>query len=973
MQRQPAEQELAEHFTVAPDEMALVVDKSGTGKLGFALMLKHFQQDGRFPTSPADSPESVVRYVARQLNVSETSLGRYDTLGRSGKRHRTEIRKFTGFREFAVKDTSALTKWLAAQVLENNDGAPSLTEKAYQRLREMKIEPPVSEQLERLVRSALHGAEQGFFASVAARIPAAGKTALDELLKPREGEPTFADLKADPGRLGLATILSETAKLKRLRQVSLPEPLFGGVSRKWLARQKQRVAAESLHETSRHPDEVRHALIASFGHVRRQEITDSLVDLLNQIVHKISAKSERRVEKELVRDLRKISGKTGLLYQVAAAVVEHPDGVVREVVYPVVGEKTLKDLVLESKSVGPAYILRVHSVMRASYSSHYRRMVPAILSALEFRSNNEVHRPVIQGLDLVRRYAESRARYYADGEDVPIKGVVKKDWRGLVVEEDKDGVKRVNRINYELALLKALRERLRCKEIWVVGADRYRNPDDDLPGDFEQRRVEYYKALSLPMNPETFISSLQKQMEEALVMLDRGMPGNPHVRLLANGGGRISLSPLQAQPEPINLTRLKAEVDRRWPMTSLLDVLKEVDLRVGFTEHFQSAASREALSGETLQRRLLMCLYGLGTNTGVKRVCSTIPGENYQDLVYVRRRFIHKDALRAAIIKVCNGIFRVRAPHIWGEGTTACASDSKKFGSWDQNLMTEWHIRYRGRGVMIYWHVEKNSTCIYSQLKTCSSSEVAAMIEGLVRHSTEMKVEKNYVDSHGQSEVAFAFCNLLGFDLLPRLKAINKQKLYRPAPGKGDLYPNLKLILTRPINWELLRQQYDEMVKYATALKLGTADTEAILRRFTRNNLKHPTYKALAELGKAVKTIFLCRYLSSEALRREIHEGLNVVENWNSANSFIFYGKGGEIATNRLEDQELSVLTLHLLQISMVYVNTLMLQGVLADPTWLSRMGTEDMRALSPLIYAHINPYGIFKLDLAERLALDAA
>lgn len=64
---------------------------------------------------------------------------------------------------------------------------------------------------------------------------------------------------------------------------------------------------------------------------------------------------------------------------------------------------------------------------------------------------------------------------------------------------------------------------------------------------------------------------------------------------------------------------------------------------------------------------------------------------------------------------------------------------------------------------MIYWHVEKKSTCIYSQLKTCSSSEVAAMIEGLLKHFTNMNVESNYVDTHGQSEIAFAFCSLLGF------------------------------------------------------------------------------------------------------------------------------------------------------------------------------------------------------------------
>jgi len=139
------------------------------------------------------------------------------------------------------------------------------------------------------------------------------------------------------------------------------------------------------------------------------------------------------------------------------------------------------------------------------------------------------------------------------------------------------------------------------------------------------------------------------------------------------------------------------------------------------------------------------------------------------------------------------------------------------------------------------------------------------------------------------------------------------------------------------------------MIKYTTALKEGIADPESILRRFTRSNIQHPTYKALMELGKAVKTIFLCDYLGLEALRREINEGLNVVENWNSANSFIFYGKGGEVATNRLEDQELSVLSLHLLQICLVYVNTLMFQQILSEPNWRNSMNIEDYRHLHRL------------------------
>jgi TnpA family transposase len=461
-------------------------------------------------------------------------------------------------------------------------------------------------------------------------------------------------------------------------------------------------------------------------------------------------------------------------------------------------------------------------------------------------------------------------------------------------------------------------------------------------------------------------------MVDGLNMLDQGMPKNPLVKIRSSGKNRICVSPSDPQPDPLNLTLLKNDIFNRWSSTSLIDVFKEADLRIDFSNVFHSTASREVLDRATLQRRLLLCLYGMGTNTGLKRVLSGEQDISYKELLYVKQRFVRKSALREAIAKVADATFAIRQPAIWGEGSTTCASDSKKFGAYDQNLTTEWHVRYGGRGVLVYWHCEGKSVCIYSQLKRCSSSEVAAMIEGVLRHETDMEVQKNYTDSHGQSEVGFAFTHLLGFELMPRLKAIARQKLYLPDAGCSDEYANLKDVLTRPINWELIRQQYDEMVRYATALRLGTAQAEAILRRFTRGNLQHPTYQALAELGKALKTTFLCRYLHEESIRREIHAGLNVVENWNSANGFIFYGEGGELSSNRLEDQELSVLSLHLLQLCLVYVNTLMIQRVLAESTWRQRMQVVDYRALSPLIYAHINPYGRFDLDMDKRIPIEA-
>ena len=517
---------------------------------------------------------------------------------------------------------------------------------------------------------------------------------------------------------------------------------------------------------------------------------------------------------------------------------------------------------------------------------------------------------------------------------MPIDGVARGLWREAVVEKDAEGRTRVNRITYEICVLEALREKLRCKEVWVVGANRYRNPDDDVPADFEAQRTPYYQALNLPLEADRFIADLQAEMRQALHALDAGLPTNALVRIGEKRDGWITVTPLDAQPEPPNLTEIKAEITATWPMTSLLDMVKETDLRLNFTEVLKSPTAYETLDRTALRPRLLLCLHGIGTNAGLQRMAGLQSGVTYKDLAYVRRRYISADALRRAIAIVTNGTMLARCPAIWGDGTTACASDSKHFGAWDQNLTTQWHVRYGGRGIMIYWHVERKSLCIHSQLKSPSSSEVASMIEGVVHHCTEMEVDRQYVDSHGQSTVAFAFCRLLGFQLLPRLKAIHSQKLSRPDVGQPDAYKNLQAVLTKPIDWGLVRRQYDQMVKYATAVRLGTAETEAILRRFTRNNVQHPTYKAFAELGKAVKTVFLCRYLHGEELRREIHEGLNVIEQWNGATDFVFFARRGEMASNRREDHEVSMLALHLLQNCMVYVNTLMLQQVLAQPHW---------------------------------------
>jgi len=84
----------------------------------------------------------------------------------------------------------------------------------------------------------------------------------------------------------------------------------------------------------------------------------------------------------------------------------------------------------------------------------------------------------------------------------------------------------------------------------------------------------------------------------------------------------------------------------------------------------------------------------------------------------------------------------------------------------------------------------------------------------------------------------------------------------------------------------------------------------------------------------------------------------------------IFFGKSGEFATNRRDQQELGMIALHILQAAIVYVNTLMVQEVLALPEWAGVLTADDRRGLTPLFWSHILPYGEVRLNMAQRLAL---
>ncbi len=968
-------EELVIHFTLSQNDLQLVM-RARKNRLGLAVFLKSYQLLGYPPVEKKSIPGAIIKTLATQLEVPPSLFEGYIWKGIVWKRNLALIRKHLGFEVFSIDKHQQFVSSLGDNVWREYP-KKKYFEFSISQFRASLIELPTQKEFERLIGSVWNDAHKKFYITVFSQIDLKQRERIDLLLSSKEAKKNYTWLKSPARKMGMKTLLSEIEKRSFIDEFRLSASLFNDFPLRPLEHMMNRARSEDVTLMKAHPEEVRYTLFAILALFRRREITDHIVTIFIELIRRISRKSETSLEKEVIKNIKKIYSKKKILYQMARVATETPEKTIRDAIFPKVSEEMLQRIVQEFESDGDdEYEVAKIKTMHRKYSYHYRQMLKPILGNITFKANNPAYGPLLEGIALICQYMDSKLKYYPPSKEISLKLITTNYWKDLIVTNSTDGTK-ISRVYFELLVLQKLERSLKCKEVWIEGAFKFRNPDEDLPSDWSVNRSEYYKKINIPLQASSFIEPIKEEMMKSLRLANNFFTNkNNEVYIYRSGKsekGLFRIPKLQKRPERPILQEIKDHVVDRWGILYLLDVLLEADRQTNFTRSFYTSGQRQILTLEEVRQRLLLCIYSLGTNIELKKLYS---GANvscsYRDLLYFRARYLNPTTLREAIALVVNRILAIRNPHIWSN-TTACASDGKQFQAWDQNLIADWHPHYKKSGVMVYWHVDSNSTCIYSKLKTCSSSEVAAMINGLVNHDTEMRIETNYVDSHGQSEVAFAFCKILGIDLNPRLKRIKYERLFLPDKEIASSLNNLTSVISRPIRWDIIYEQYDEMIKYVTAVVNGTGPTESILRRFSSVNRGHPTYKAFIELGKSVKTEFLCRYLMDLNLRTEIHEGLNTVENWNSANSFICYGRRTEFQSNDPLMQEMTMLCLHLLQNSVILSNTIMMDRMIKKNNLIEKLSYEDRKALTPLFTSNINPYGDFVLDMSKPSFLEVA
>ncbi len=879
--------DLIEHFTLSQDERYLLTQwRKDVNKIGFAVLLKSFQYLGYPPKQKKDIPDIIVSFICGQLEIQNNLFGSYRWKNSIWKLHLGAIRKFTGFRNMKKKDHIQLYEWLLEKA-ENHPTRSTMYIAAVQRCKKLRFELPKEKPLQRSVHSLWQEYYNSVCQKISERLNPEMKTKIDDILEvDPDDKVRYGWMTGTPRKTGIKTLLLEIDRLQFVREFNInPDTHLKEVPPEILKLLYERGLPEGTYQLKRHHHSMRYAMITVMLHFRSVELADSITKIFLKLINRIDKKADKSLEKELIKTIRKVYKKKEILYKMAKASTENPDDTIENVLFPVVREETLHQIVKEFENQDLDYENTKAKEKKNKYTRSYRRILKPVFDAMVFRTANPVCEPLLKGLALIRKYIDTKHSYYPEAENVPIellKNIPEKLWA-----DRKDGVTRVVKHYFELVVLQKLDKALNNKEIWVEGSFRYRNPDKNLPQDWSEKYIYYCDKHKIPDRSDDFIEPIQEEVETWLTK-----------------------------------------------------------------------------ANNFFSERLLLSLLGRGTGIGLKGIhAAAKPNFSYRELLYFNKRFVHIDSVRETIAALVNRILEVRSPGIWKD-TKTCTSDGKYLGAWEQNFAAQWNPHYQETGIMSYFLVDENSTGVHSQIR--QGTEVSAMITSLIEHDTMMSIESNCVDSHGQSELGFAFCRLMSVELLPWLKRMKYERLYLPGTDRKNSFPNLTGVLARPIRWDHAHEHYSDMVRHVVAAKERTAPVDSLLRRFNRNNPASQTYKGFLEIGKALKTIHNCKFLTDASYRHRIFKGRNIVENWNSAVDVICYGGKSEIQTNNPDVQELTVLCLHLLQNALVLVNTAMVERVLFEDNYIENIDSDDRSAITPLFTSNMNPYGDITLDVTK-------
>lgn len=315
-------EDITHEWGLSFDDVEFINSRPKIMRVGLAAQLKHFQQTGQFLSDWINISEEAQVFLSEQLEIQRPNIALYDFNSRSARRHCAEIVVHLGFVRMTKRHRLTLNIWLQVSKCKQGDTIDDMVNEVFLWCRDRKIFAYSTKIVKRLVRSARQQFLERFLDGIANRLSDDTISKFETSLA-RPGEPTgFYRLKDDAGAATLESMLMVTQRLGFIQGLALPKELLVDVGRPLINRLARRVSGETASEMRRHNRTYRLGLYAVYLMARESALIDNIVDLLLETVHRISARSRRKVVTGITKEIERVYGKEKLLADIALASID---------------------------------------------------------------------------------------------------------------------------------------------------------------------------------------------------------------------------------------------------------------------------------------------------------------------------------------------------------------------------------------------------------------------------------------------------------------------------------------------------------------------------------------------------------------------------------------------------------------------------------------------------------------------------
>jgi TnpA family transposase len=947
------EDRLAKDWTLSDQDRDFILNnfRGSIQKMRYAIQLCNLRYSGSFITDRLKFSLKVVNYLSRQLDL-EPLLEVPDLAFKDADYSRLQkIQEHLFFKNFDHIEKENLRIWLLKKIQDHILDKKELTVRTREYLRLRRIVLPPPSRLGRFIANSMKEAHTDLYRKITECYPKKDLPELDALLERGEGNlySKLMNFKQPPPIANAKAINHFLSSFKILEGLKISECNLSDMNPKVLGTLAQLAKDQSAWDLRRiKPDEKRYAIVICFLVESAKTILDTIMDMHGLLLGDIERRSKNEFKNQrifMIRDAKASRRKT-LNFMKGALAIKDPNKITLADYLATFDRQDLQNAVdkVEAYEDFEERGAIKNIVKRFSYLRKYSKA----MMKLNFEASSG-NKSLLSAIHILRQYHAS------EGKDFPLNPPVNflpKSWRDTLYDENGKFLRQY----WEVGVYYAMKSSLTKGDLYITDSRHHRYFWHVVykPEDWEKEKENSYKDLALPTEFENIQCNLNKELNKTIKIFQENFGKDGFAQIIDN---RIKLCKEDALDIPPEVKQLKKQIGAAMPLVRIEKLIAEVDKLSGFSCAFQPIQKSVGLS--IPKKPLYGVITAQATNIGLYAMGQCNYGITASVLRDASERYVTPDNIRDAnaLLIQCHRSYPISRVH--GKGRYS-SSDGQRYAIEASFMESSYYPRYYGyyeKAISLYTHISDQYSVFNTQVISCSAREATYVLDGLLLNNTEINPEFHCTDTHGYTDHIFALCYLLGFSFQPRLKDLPHQALYKM--DKKDKYELIDDLFTGVTDMQLVKEEWDTIVRVGASLKNGLAPAHVIIQRLANRGDK--VAKALQAFGRVIKTIYILRYVCDPELRRHVHLQLNRGESRHSLAKVIFFDNRGVFETSDYEEIMNKASCLSLVSNAVLVWNTHHMQQIVDRMRREGYQVEDDILArISPLSLKNIITHGMY-------------